>query len=780
MKKIISFSIYFILWFCAGSQSLAFEVKSQNLEAGWQYRWGDSPIAMGVPLWTQDGQDEHWKGIKFPSNPPDRGGRNNVWYRVKLPLDTDPGDYLFIYSIDLITEVYLEGKKIYSYGHFEDDGTGKFEGWPWHMIALPHDYLGKTLYFRIYSDYPDIGLWGEVALGSEGSHIAKIIQGDLSAVAVGSFFIFFGLILLILASIRLKVGLFLMGVLLINLGFIPVGTSHLKQLLYFDPLGWQYFSASSYFILPVSIAGLIQVMYGKGKAQINQWIWLAHSLFLVLALSCSLAGVTKLSTTYIYFDAMALVSFFLLALFLQLETKAGDTNKKLVALSLWVLYFILLYNGLVAHDILPFTPSSEYIGPIFFILTIGAIMLREYGELKQGLKSRTQELEELNLTLESRIYKRTQALELSNRTKDQFFTIIAHDLKGPVGSLSMLFRQFVKDKETVPPELVPAINKSLGGVYDLLENLLTWARGQKGELIAKPKHFEVAEAIAASIEITNGARVKKNIALEFEAESQCFIFADQPMATTIIRNFLSNAVKFTPVGGKISISIQENSQSVKVIVSDSGVGISREIVPLLFEIKDYKSLKHGTSGEKGTGLGLLLCKEFALLNGGRVGVTSKPGAGSTFWVDLPKGQASRVNLEATESEAESEWFGQMKILLVEDEQIPMQAALELLHKFGLKVDTATSGDLALELYKKTDYNLVFMDIGLPKYDGVEALKKLEAAKSVSPYKVALTSYTRAEMTNLFGKTSFDRFLSKPLSKNDLLDVLQETLTKEME
>ena len=776
MQKVTSVLLYLLVFLSISASCFAFENKSQNLDSGWQYRWGDSPVVQGQPLWITEDQDDQWKDIGFPSNPKGRNGRNNIWYRVTLPSEPDLGHSIFIYSIDLIAEVYFEGEMIYNYGHFKADGTGDFIGWPWHMVNLPQGYQGKRLYFRIYSDYPDIGLWGEVVLGSEISHLSKIIQGDLLAVGVGAFFIFFGLVLFILACTRLSGKIFLMGILLINLGLIPIGTSHLKQLLYFNPLGWQYFGAASYFLLPVTIAGLIQAMYGKGKLRVNQLAWIGHLLFLFVAISVSLLGFTSLSTTYLYFDALALVTFFLLALSLQLEARQGDTNKKLAAFSLWFMYGILVYNGLVAHDFLPFSASSEYTGPFFFILMMGVIMSREYSLLKQGLKTRTQELEELNLTLESRIKMRTQALALSNRSKDQFFAIIAHDLKGPVGSLAMLFQQFVKDKEPIPTTLLPEISRSVTGVFNLLENLLTWARGQKGELVAKPRHFELKDAIGSSIEITNGARVKKNITLEFEQEGQCYLFADLPMTTTIIRNYLNNAIKFTPMGGKITLSWQENLESVKVFVSDSGLGIPVDSMAHIFEMKEYGTLSQGTAGERGTGLGLPLCQDFSKLNGGTVGVTSKLGEGSTFWVSLPKGQATQQANEGTESE----WFGKLRVLLVEDEKIPLQAALELLQSFGLKVDVASNGDAALELYKETRYNLIFMDIGLPHSDGVECLRSMEALKLSTPYKVALTSYTRAEMKKLFGETNFDRFISKPLSKNDLLDVLQETLAIELE
>lgn len=144
------------LWALPLVWSLALGSHAQSpamaLEQGWQYRWGDSPFTSdGVPVWTQDAPDNPaWQSIAFPSNPPGRNGQTNVWYRVTLPENQWWEPILYIYSVDLITEVYLDGEKIYQYGTFDKQGQGSFEGWPWHMITLPEGFDGKPLYFRIF------------------------------------------------------------------------------------------------------------------------------------------------------------------------------------------------------------------------------------------------------------------------------------------------------------------------------------------------------------------------------------------------------------------------------------------------------------------------------------------------------------------------------------------------------------------------------------------------------------------------------------------------------
>src|SRR5690554_7813760 len=114
-----------------------------------------------MPLWTIETDAVQWQAIDFTANPPGRNGQENIWYKTLIPQDEWRDPVLYISSIDLIVEAYVDGKRIYHYGEFDAEGKGRFEGWPWHMIPLPADAAGKPIYFRIYSDYIDIGFWGE-------------------------------------------------------------------------------------------------------------------------------------------------------------------------------------------------------------------------------------------------------------------------------------------------------------------------------------------------------------------------------------------------------------------------------------------------------------------------------------------------------------------------------------------------------------------------------------------------------------------------------------------
>jgi len=740
-----------------------------NLDQGWEYRWGDSPFEAGIPQWIKGKNPEQWKSIGFPSNPPDRNGQNNVWYRVMLPDQPDLGSSLYIFSIDLIAEAYLEGEMIYNYGHFEADGTGKFEGWPWHIVTLPRNYPGKHLYFRVYSDYPDIGLWGKVILGNEGHHLQKIIQEDLPRMTVGVFFVFFGILLMALSLYRLSSRVFLMGLFMINLGLMSIATVQFKQLILFAPLSWQYLGAGNYFLFPATMAALVHALYGKGPWQIYRWIWQIHLLFFTYAMIFPLAGMINLSSTYIHFDFLALVTMLVLSVSLNLQARKGTTNQKLLSFGFWVMYLILVYDGLVAHDFLPFASSSEFLGPMVLAFCFGIIIVREYNELKQRLRMRTKELEELNIHLEKRIDERTKELQLSNETKNKFFSIIAHDLRSPIGSLNVIFNQITQKPSDIDEELYKAIRSATTQTDRLLDNLLKWASIQRDKVDVKPKNCQLHIIIDSTLGLLAETARLKEIEITQDCSLEIYVWADPSMLATVSRNLVSNAIKYTKQGGRIQIIAHSQDNEVRVEIRDTGVGVQPEILKNMFQVGKIVS-SPGTNHEPGTGLGLALCKEFVESNSGKIGVESELGKGSCFWFTLPKGLITEP--------AREDWVDRLKsldVLVVEDNPLHIHTTYKALE--GCNLTLATDGPQAVAKALKSKAALIFMDIKLPGFNGIEAARQIWEKANVRPWIIALTSLSKKEIEAWDSGLQFDGYLNKPLDKDELMLVLNPLLTK---
>lgn len=239
---------------------------------------------------------------------------------------------------------------------------------------------------------------------------------------------------------------------------------------------------------------------------------------------------------------------------------------------------------------------------------------------------------------EQTLIKSEQRLRELNTTKDKFFSIIAHDLKNPfndlMGFTQLLALNIEKYDKSKIEQFVKIIHQSSKLAYNLLENLLDWSRSQTGILKFNPEKIPINKLVDENIDLLESTARNKSIQIYSEFDKELFAFADKNMVRTIIRNLISNAIKYTKQGGHINIKSYNDNKVCEISVSDSGIGISEENIAKIFKIDESFSTI-GTEREKGTGLGLILCKEFVEKNGGKLWVKSEPNKGSTFFFTLP-------------------------------------------------------------------------------------------------------------------------------------------------
>jgi signal transduction histidine kinase len=235
-----------------------------------------------------------------------------------------------------------------------------------------------------------------------------------------------------------------------------------------------------------------------------------------------------------------------------------------------------------------------------------------------------------------------------NADKDRFISIIGHDLKNPFNNILGFSEILTEDIRNLNldeiEDIAKNINKSARITNKLLEDILMWARTQQGKIPFKPQNFSFEEICNDAVEILKPNAIAKNIALNFNTSEGLTVYADSDMLKTILRNLVSNAIKFTNSGGKITINAEQTNSSITISVSDNGIGISPDDLVKLFDISEVLTTK-GTAKETGTGLGLLLCKEFVEKHGGKIWVESEVGKGSDFKFTLPISveEASAIN-----------------------------------------------------------------------------------------------------------------------------------------
>lgn len=270
------------------------------------------------------------------------------------------------------------------------------------------------------------------------------------------------------------------------------------------------------------------------------------------------------------------------------------------------------------------------------ILTVKEAVKSFYSAREIEIKNK--ELSELNASLEEKVKQRTKQLSELNATKDKFFSIIAHDLKNPFNALmgfsSLLIDSFDDYNDEEKLDLIQTMSDASENAYKLLQNLLEWSRSQTGSIKWNPEEIGIDQIAKDTLALLDNAAHNKKITLQNLVPSDTKAFADSNMITTVIRNLVSNSIKYTLNGGEIKVYSSSKDDTLELTIEDNGVGIRKEDLDKLFRI-DVNFSTNGTNSEPGTGLGLILCREFVEKNGGKIWVESEQGIGSKFKFQLP-------------------------------------------------------------------------------------------------------------------------------------------------
>jgi two-component system, sensor histidine kinase and response regulator len=266
--------------------------------------------------------------------------------------------------------------------------------------------------------------------------------------------------------------------------------------------------------------------------------------------------------------------------------------------------------------------------------------------------------EELRMRVRTHLRLRHTQRELreANAAKDKFFSIIAHDLRSPFTALVGMAQYLAGGIDKLDPatakELLEGMHKSSKNAFNLLENLLEWSRVQTGRVPMQPKDVDLYELLEESRALLQVNRENKELTIENKLQKGEVAWADENAVHTIFRNLLSNAIKFTPKGGIITVYGRRMKNRVAIMIKDTGTGMNSETMEKLFRI-DRRSSTQGTEKEKGSGLGLILCKEFVERNFGELSVESEPGKGTLFSFTLPINSAAASAAAAENAQAEA-------------------------------------------------------------------------------------------------------------------------------
>lgn len=319
-------------------------------------------------------------------------------------------------------------------------------------------------------------------------------------------------------------------------------------------------------------------------------------------------------------------------------------------------YCLLIF--LVMHFKLSNYSLFEHPGSVYFILSLftyisafamffATMFLIKYSvwAYEKSIREKNEQLQASNREIVARgdelnkkaAMLRQQTVELMelNHVKTKLFSILSHDLRTSVYSIKNIFDSLEKGLITANDlaALAPQANQEIGNSIDLMNNLLNWARNQFQDNKVMPQTIDLIKMVNGTFKLLSAQADKKNIQLNNHINVYVFAHADQDMMMTVFRNLISNAIKFTPAGGSVTVRTEPDGDYIRVLVSDTGIGMKPEDRMRIFSNEYYTT--PGTEKEMGTGLGLAICRDFITLNHGRLDVQSEVGKGSTFIIILP-------------------------------------------------------------------------------------------------------------------------------------------------
>lgn len=474
----------------------------------------------------------------------------------------------------------------------------------------------------------------------------------------------------------------------------------------------------------------------------------------------------------------------------QLQDSASSLVLALLVLLIVVLVFNYLVGSHVTRPILQLNDAAGQLEGGDFRNFLSSEREDEIGQLARSMGSMARRLKDSVRDLESQVERRTadlkdiiekyaetnKALERNNATKDRIFSIIAHDLKSPFNALKGYSGIISDSLDSLGPdqlrEMVDKISVSSEEAHGLLENLLQWALVQTGGMRVKWENHNLREIVLEVFDLMKVNAKVKTIRLDIQLSPDIWVFADRMMVSTVVRNLVANAIKFTrSEEGYILCRATEDREKILMMVEDNGVGIAPAHIDKLFQRDSWFSEK-GTRDERGTGLGLGLCREFISLNQGKLEVESELGKGSRFFVSWKRGQAPTPSTDDSPDRP-------LSILYVDDSEDNHDLVRIYLKSFPWKLTFAEDGQKGYEAYKEGRFDIVLMDLNMPVMGGIESTRLIREAERVEHLPraiiIAFTSSVLQTDIDAAIHAGCDSYLVKPIKKQNLVNIISRLM-----
>lgn len=426
---------------------------------------------------------------------------------------------------------------------------------------------------------------------------------------------------------------------------------------------------------------------------------------------------------------------------------------------------------------IPFQNKKDEIG----------ILSKSMSQMQEDLKQRNEELKNTTSQLEEQkehLQEQKIHLENANKAKDEFLANISHEIRTPLNAI-IGFSDILKDEELPETQKKQAniISKSAHSLLSIINEILDFSKIASGKLEIVPEVSSTQELFTHMHTLFDAKASEKNITFHIENDLDIpnYLIFDHIRMQQVISNLLSNAIKFTPQNGEVwlrtkLVSKDNNTATIYIEVKDSGIGIPHDKLDLIFkpfsQVDGSVSKKYG-----GTGLGLTIISKILQLMNSKIHVVSKENKGSTFFFEISFEIANKKEENQIERKIEKVLKGE--VLVAEDNPINQQLMEAMLSTLNLRVDFASDGNEAINMYENKNYDLIFMDINMPNCDGITATKAIrEKELIIGKYTpiVALTANAIKGDSEKYKNAGMDQHISKPINFNTLKDTLEKYLS----
>ena len=783
-------------------------MQPRTVVKGWQYRYGSEDLTQN---WKQLTAPDQWTNLDYPLFPPARGDKKDLWLRVPTPEISSQNASLFLLAAEETLRVYQNQQKIYSFGKRGESSGNYFQGWPWHIIPYQHQTSDGYLYFHIQSELASLGVLGTVYAGSQSSHIRFIVEEDWFQLCLSLLYLFLVPVALFIYLKRPDHKIYLgFAITTLGTGGYSLSRSLIKQLIYDNSVFWGHLDLTMVQISLLGSSYLVFHVVGGGYLNFIKRLYQLQTLVLIGTLTTSLSGFIN----YVSFLPLIQVisGLGMLALISQITHSAftGNSEAKtlLIGFSIWTVCGI--HDILRAMGFLSMPLELTSLGVLSFLVALAYLMGVRFAKVQMKIKEYSIELESKNKAL----------LKLDD-LKDNFLANTTHELKTPlngiIGITESLLDGIAGDQNKETKENLNLVISSATRLASLVGDILDFSKIKNQDLQLSRSEVDLSVIASLVCDTLRPQMAKSAVKLINEVPAHLqLLSADENRLQQILINLIGNAIKFTHQG-EIRVRASVESNTFKIEVQDTGIGIDPKFIDSIFE-----SFEQGDGSIErsygGTGIGLAITKKLVELHGGTISVQSKLKQGSLFTVLLPAKEGAALQTQQQDAqldffavstpeentptglteptsspgapldeEAQKQFLnalhkeGKKSIWVVDDEPLNLKAVGNQLKLHEFEITLLADGPETLkklEAVKSTGHkpDLILLDIMMPRMNGYEVCKKIRRHYSDDVLPIIFLSAKNQvhDLTAGFEAGGND-YLTKPFSKGELISRLKNHL-----